>query len=298
MRRGIAAEMNSAFAVRARMIRSPNCRAALLSGGNCSLCFTIADCAPAVERPSSHSHASMTPRNSATSALLSTFGTQISIVGFSPRMSRLELGLYNPIGGPARRDENERRRALVERVVVSLVEDVVDGKLGAPVLVDFVFDEGGGVPVFGQHGALVCRKQRAAVDFGCVNGLAADLEVVGELVLGQRGEGLMGNVGELVADIGEHHGLGDIRLHQHQSAEYAPTVGDLAGYFEIDALNVTGRTRRDRTRARQSGRDRFAGILCFGPEQRGGREKMPVEQLPLGPDFVGLVALRTKYLAD
>src|SRR5258708_9634665 len=172
MRRGIAAEMNSAFAVRARMIRSPNCRAALLSGGNCSLCFTIADCAPAVERPSSHSHASMTPRNSATSALLSTFGTQISIVGFSPRISRLEFGLYNPIGGPARRDENERRRALVERVVVSLVEDVVDGQLRAPVLVDLVFDQGIEAPVFGQHGPLVCRKQRAPVHFRYLTSLS------------------------------------------------------------------------------------------------------------------------------
>src|SRR5882672_3540441 len=169
--------MNSAFAVRARMTRSPNCRAAVLSGGNCSLFLTIADCAPAVERPSSHSHASMTPRNSATSALPSTFGTQISIVDFSPRISRLEFGLHDPIGGPARRDENERRRALVERVVVGLVEDVVDGQLRAPVLVDLVFDESVEAPVFGQHGALVCREQRAAVDFGCVNGLAADLEV-------------------------------------------------------------------------------------------------------------------------
>src|SRR5262245_52690296 len=134
--------MKSGFAVRARMRRSPNCRAAMPSGGNCSLFLTIADWAPAVERPSSHSHASMAPRNSATSALLSTFGTQISIVDFRRRISRLEFGLHNPIGGPARRDENERRRALVERVVVSLVEDVVDGDLRAPVVVDFVFDEG------------------------------------------------------------------------------------------------------------------------------------------------------------
>src|SRR5258708_28581311 len=166
MRSGIAAEMNSAFAVRARMTRSPNCRAALLSGGNCSLFFTIADCAPAVEQPSSHSHVSMTPRNSATSALLSTFGTQISIVGFSPRISRLEFGLYNPIGGPARRDENERRRALVERGAVSIVADVVDGQLRAPDLVDLAFHDGVERPVCGRHGAVVCRQQRAAVVLG------------------------------------------------------------------------------------------------------------------------------------
>ena len=47
-------------------------RATSLSGGNCSLRLTIADWAPAVERPSSHSLASMMRRNSATSSLLRT----------------------------------------------------------------------------------------------------------------------------------------------------------------------------------------------------------------------------------
>jgi len=49
------------------------------SGGNCSLCLTRADCAPAVERPSSHAQPSMTRRNSATSALLNISGMQINI---------------------------------------------------------------------------------------------------------------------------------------------------------------------------------------------------------------------------
>jgi len=61
------------------MIRLPSLRATSLSGGNCSLRFTSADCAPAVERPSSHAQSSMMRRKSATSDLPSTAGMQISI---------------------------------------------------------------------------------------------------------------------------------------------------------------------------------------------------------------------------
>jgi hypothetical protein len=50
-----------------------------LFGGNCSFFLTLADCAPAVERPSSQSAASIAARKSATSALLNTSGTQINI---------------------------------------------------------------------------------------------------------------------------------------------------------------------------------------------------------------------------
>src|SRR5216684_3871384 len=85
--------------------------AEMMPGANCSLFLTIADCAPAVERPSSHSHASMTPRNSATSALLSTFGTQINIVDFSPSnfSSRVWPAQSNRRPGPARSERTAPR---------------------------------------------------------------------------------------------------------------------------------------------------------------------------------------------
>jgi hypothetical protein len=41
---GIAAETNGGLATSALMTASPNCRAILLFGGNCSFFLTIADC--------------------------------------------------------------------------------------------------------------------------------------------------------------------------------------------------------------------------------------------------------------
>src|SRR3954452_18259730 len=82
--------MNFGLAVSADSTRLPSARATLLSGGNCSLLLTSADCAPAVERPSSQAQPSMMRRKSATSFLLSTSGTQISISSAFPNNDPLE----------------------------------------------------------------------------------------------------------------------------------------------------------------------------------------------------------------
>ena len=50
---GTAAEMNSGLAVSAEMTRWPSLRDISPFGGSCSFFLTRADCAPAVERPSS-----------------------------------------------------------------------------------------------------------------------------------------------------------------------------------------------------------------------------------------------------
>src|SRR5689334_5337328 len=147
------------------MTRWPSLRATSLSGGNCSLRLTMADCAPAVERPSSQSAASMMRRNSATSDLLRTSGMQISMVSLS--VTRRE----HEVGCPARCLQHERRRALIERVVVALVEDVVDEQFCGPVLVDLGLGEGIEAPVARDRGALVGRQQRAAIDLGAIHRL-------------------------------------------------------------------------------------------------------------------------------
>src|SRR6202453_4454939 len=122
--------MNRGLADSTEPTRLPSLRATSLSGGNCSLCFTNADCAPAVERPSCHAQSSMMRRKSATSSLLSTSGTQISIASSSePRRE-------HDGRDAARRFLNERRVALIQCRVVELVEDVVDEQLQLPVLVD------------------------------------------------------------------------------------------------------------------------------------------------------------------
>src|ERR1700761_699976 len=147
--------MKRGLAVSADTTRLPSLRAVSLSGGNCSLRFTSADCAPAVERPSSQTHSFMMRRKSATSLLLRTWGTQISIALQS------EPCRDHQCGGAARGFEHERRRALVQRVVIELVEDVVDEQLHLPVLVQLGFREGVEAPVARQFGALVGRQQRA-----------------------------------------------------------------------------------------------------------------------------------------
>src|ERR1700761_1153929 len=133
---GIAAEMNRGLVVSAETTRLPSLRATSLSGGSCSFLLTSADCAPAVERPSSHSLASMMRRNSATSSLLSTLGTQTSML----RPSEPCRDLYRR--GPARRLQDERRRTLIQAEVIELVEDVVDEKSRRPVLVDLRLGKG------------------------------------------------------------------------------------------------------------------------------------------------------------
>src|ERR1700742_3773555 len=121
--------MKRGLAVSADTMRWPSLREISPSGGSCSLRFTSADCAPAVERPSSHAQLSMMRRKSATSSLLSTLGTQISIVPTS------ESRRDHQRRRTARRFQNERRRTLIQRVVIELVEDVVDEQLQPPVLV-------------------------------------------------------------------------------------------------------------------------------------------------------------------
>src|ERR1700754_1379864 len=127
---GTAAAMKRGLEVSAETTRLPSLRAASLSGGSCSFLFTRADCAPAVERPSSQAHSSMMRRKSATSLLLRTFGTHISIYRQSePRREHQRRRA-------AWRFQNERQRALVQGGVIELVEDVVDEQLRGPVLVD------------------------------------------------------------------------------------------------------------------------------------------------------------------
>src|SRR3982074_879100 len=107
--------MNFGWAVNAETTRLPSLRDTSLSGGSCSLLLTSADCAPAVERPSSHAQPSTMRRKSATSSLLSTSGTQISIAWRSePR------GNYQRRAA-AGRLQNERRGTLVQPVVIELV---------------------------------------------------------------------------------------------------------------------------------------------------------------------------------
>src|ERR1700748_1891329 len=112
--------MNRGVTVSAEITRLPSLRATSLSGGNCSFFLTSADWAPAVERPSSQAHSSMMRRKSATSSFLSTSGTQISIASSSE--PRREHDRCRAAG----RFQNERRRALIQRIVIELVEDVVD----------------------------------------------------------------------------------------------------------------------------------------------------------------------------
>src|SRR3977135_2037234 len=115
--------MKRGLAVSAETTRLPSFRDTSLSGGSCSFFFTSADCAPAVERPSSQSAASMMRRKSATSSLLNTLGTQISIQ--QRPMQSLVPCRYHDIGRASRRFQHERRRALVQAIIVGLVEDVV-----------------------------------------------------------------------------------------------------------------------------------------------------------------------------
>src|SRR5258707_8994938 len=145
--------MNRGLAVKAETKRLPSLRDTSLSGGNCSFFFTSADCRPAVERPSSHAQPSMMRRKSATSALLRTSGTQISISpAFVPRS---ESGRENHRHGAAGRLQHERRGTLVQRVVIELVEDVADEQFCGPVLVHLGFREGIEAPVARQLRALV-----------------------------------------------------------------------------------------------------------------------------------------------
>ena len=83
--------------------------------------------------------------------------------------------------------------------------------------------------------------------------------------------------------------LRDLRPHQHQTAENAPAVGDLAADLEVDTLDLVGRSRLQRVRAVHV--HRFARIVLLGMEQRARHQQVAIEQLPLGADFGGLVAL-------
>src|SRR5882724_4183873 len=145
--------MNRGLAVSADTKRWPSWRETSLSGGNCSLLFTSADCAPAVERPSSHAQPSMMRRKSATSLLLSTPGTQISIAS-SKRPSRSEPRRDHQRRAATGRDKHERRGALIKRVVVQLVGEVGDEQFCGPVRIDLGLDESVEAPVVRKHGTL------------------------------------------------------------------------------------------------------------------------------------------------
>src|ERR1700761_2930726 len=187
--------MKRGFAVSAEMTRLPSLRATSLSGGNCSFLFTSADCAPAVERPSSQSLASMMRRNSATSSLLSTLGTQTSILRPSEPCRDLHRG------GAAGRLQHERRRALIQAEVIELVEDVVDEESRRPVLVDLRLGKGIEAPEARNGCALVCSKQSAAGDRGAIDGLTSELPGIVELIFAQQAERLRRDVGKRQADV-------------------------------------------------------------------------------------------------
>ena len=106
--------MNSGLAVSAEMTRSPRLRARSLFGGNCSLFLTMADCAPAVERPSSHVAASMKSTEFRDVGLAQHIRHASQHWDLVYTADRSRICLRDKIGGPARRDEDERRRALVE----------------------------------------------------------------------------------------------------------------------------------------------------------------------------------------
>src|SRR4030095_10178448 len=279
------AEMNLGLAVSAESTRLPSLRATSLSGGSCSLRFTMADCAPAVERPSSQGEASMMRRKSATSSLLSTSGTQIST-------SELRRG--DDVERPPRRDRDEQRRAAIERVVIELVGQVLRVELHGPVLVDLLLDERVEAPVARKFGAGV-GGEGAAIDLRAVDRLPAKLPAAVELVLAQHAEGFMGDVGHLQPDVARDGRLRDLRPHQHQTAENAPAVGDLAADLEVDTLDLVGRPRLQRVRAVHV--HRFARIVLLGVEQRARHQEATIEQLPLGADLGSLVALGSKDYA-
>src|SRR6185437_11478142 len=209
-------------------------------------------------------------------------------------------------GRPARRFENERRRALVQRGVVKLVEDVVDEQLHLPVLVDLGFRESVEAPEARQLRALVCGEQGAAVDLGAIDRRAAQLPGVVDLVFTHQAERLVRDVGQRKPDIARvKRGIGrsyqrlrHFRLHQHHAAEHAPFVGDLAGDFEVDAADEIGRAGRDdRGGDAAYGRiDGFTRVVDIGLEQRSAHQQVAIEQLPLVADFDRGVLLRPEYL--
>src|SRR3954453_5102977 len=242
--------------------RLPSVPATSLSGGSCSLRLSIADCAPAVERPSSQAEASMMRRKSATSSLLSTSGTHIST-------SELRRG--NQVERPPRRDRDERHRAAVERVVIELVGQVLCVELHGPVLVDLLLDERIEAPVAWKLGAGV-GAEGAAIDLRAVDRLPAKLPAAVELVLAQHAEGFMGDVGHLQPDVGSYPTLRDLRLHEHQTTETAPAIGDFAADLEVDTLDLVGCSRRE------NAVDGLARIVLLGLEQRARHQEVAIEQ--------------------
>src|ERR1700730_10103547 len=193
--------MNRGLAVNADTTRWPSLRDTSLSGGNCSLLFTSADCAPAVERPSSHAQPSMMRRNSATSLLLNTLGMQISITLADVLLRSVPRRKHHRHGA-ARRFQSERRRTLIHRGVVELVEDVVDEQLRSPVLVDLRLREGIEAPEARQRCALVCGQQGATVHRGTIDGLPTNLPPVVDLIFAEQAERLVSDVGQRQADVG------------------------------------------------------------------------------------------------
>src|SRR6195952_4508195 len=127
--------MKRGLAVSAETTRLPSFREISLSGGICWFFFTSADCAPAVERPSSQSQPSMMRRKSATSALLNTSGTQISIPPASLALQSVARRDHHAHTA-ARRNHHEGCGALIERIIVELVGEVGDIEFRRPVLVE------------------------------------------------------------------------------------------------------------------------------------------------------------------
>src|SRR6201998_597550 len=188
--------MKRGLAVSADTMRWPSLREISPSRGNCSVRFTSADCAPAVERPSSHAQLSMMRRKSATSSLLSTLGTQINIA------SQSESRRDHQLRRAARRFQNERRRALIQPRVIERIEDVVDEQLQRPVFVDLRLRERIETPKARQGRALVRGKQGSTVDPGTIDGLSADLPSVVNLIFAEQAERLICDVGKGQADVG------------------------------------------------------------------------------------------------
>ena len=98
----------------------------------------------------------------------------------------------------------------------------------------------------------------------------------------------MGDVGHLQPDVGRQRTLQDLRLHEHETTEDAPAIGDVTADLKVDTLDLIGRSRR------QNAVDGLARIVLLGMEQRSSHQEVAIEQFPLGADLGSLVALGPK----
>src|SRR5262245_58031309 len=116
---------------------SPSSRASGAVSGSCRLCLTLADCAPAVARPSTQAACSITARQRAICPGASTWGTCTIIARPSPFRA---VGHRCPAPGCRHDVAAEILR------VIELVGEVVDVELDGRLVVDLVADHGVELP--------------------------------------------------------------------------------------------------------------------------------------------------------